>query len=94
MDGCVTEEYLKWYVAYKAETNFVDIIAKASWLRLIINMKFDDLHDPKGIAHDITNKGRWGNGIVEVDIKTADEVPYSMGLIRQSLENQLDLVDA
>ncbi len=93
LDDCVAEEFLKWYVAYKAETNFVDIIPKASMLRLILNMKFNDLHDPKEVANDVTNKGRWGNGDVEVDIKTAEEIPYAMGLIRQSLENQLDAAD-
>ena len=27
LDPCVTEEILKVYVAYKAETNFVDVVA-------------------------------------------------------------------
>ena len=85
LDDCVVEEFLKWYVAYKAETNFVDIIPKATMLRLILNMKFNELHDPKERANDVTNKGRWGNGDIEVDIKSIEEVPYALGLIRQSL---------
>ncbi len=93
LDDCVVEEFLKKYVAYKAETNFVDINPKATRLRLILNMKFSELHDPKEVATDVTNKGRWGNGDIQVDIKSADEIPYAMGLVRQSLENQLDTSD-
>lgn len=26
LDPCVTEEFLKFYVAYKAKTNFVDVV--------------------------------------------------------------------
>ena len=40
LDPCVTEEYLKLYVAYKAETNFVDVVPQASRLRLSLNMRF------------------------------------------------------
>ncbi len=30
LDPCVTEEFLKLYVAYKAETNFVDVVPQKS----------------------------------------------------------------
>ncbi len=33
--------------------------------------------------------GRWGNGDVEVSLVTLDELPYVIGLVRQSLELQL-----
>ena len=71
LDPCVSEEFLKLYVAYKAETNFVDIVPQKSRLRLSLNMQFHELHDPKGLAKDITNLGRWGNGDVEVRPKQA-----------------------
>ena len=29
LDPCVSEEFLKLYVAYKAETNFVDVVPQA-----------------------------------------------------------------
>jgi predicted transport protein len=29
LDPCVTEEFLKFYVAYKAEINFVDVVPQA-----------------------------------------------------------------
>ena len=33
--------------------------------------------------------GRWGNGDVEVGLASLDELPYVMGLVRQSLEKQM-----
>lgn len=89
LDPCVTEESLKFYVAYKAETNFVDVVPQAKRLRLSLNVGFHELNDPKGICRDVSNIGRWGNGDVEVALSSLDELPYVIGLIRQSLEKQL-----
>ena len=89
LDPCVSEEFLKLYVAYKAETNFVDIVPQKSRLRLSLNMQFHELHDPKGLAKDVTSLGRWGNGDVEVGFRKPEELPYVMGLVRQALEKQM-----
>ena len=89
LDGCVSEEFLKLYVAYKAETNFVDVVPQAKRLRLSLNMPFHDGDDPKGGCVDVSNVGRWGNGDVEVGLSHLDELPYVLGLIRQSLERQM-----
>ena len=93
LDACVTEEFLKLYVAYKAETNFVDVVPQKSRLRLSLNMQFHELHDPKGLAKDVTNLGRWGNGDVEVGLSKREELPYVMGLIRQAFEKQMGNVE-
>lgn len=89
LDPSVTEEVLKLYVAFKAETNFVDIVPQKSRLRLSLNMPFHELNDPREIARDVTNLGRWGNGDVEVGLNDVAEIPYVMGLIRQSFERQM-----
>lgn len=91
LDPTVGEEYLKLYVAFKAETNFVDVIPQTKRLRLALNMKFPEVSDPKGICRDITNIGRWGNGDVEVGLAGFDELPYVMGLVRQSFEKQMSV---
>ena len=89
LDPCVSEEILKLYVAYKAETNFVDVVPQQNRLRLSLNMHFHELHDPKELAKDVTNLGRWGNGDVEVGLSEAEDVPYIMGLVRQAFEKQM-----
>jgi predicted transport protein len=90
LDPNVTQEVLKLYIAYKAETNFVDIVPQAKRLRLSLNMPFAELDDPRGLAKNVAGIGRWGNGDVELGIATLEEVPYAIGLIRQSLERQLE----
>jgi predicted transport protein len=89
LDPCVSEEVLKLYVAYKAETNFVDVVPQKSRLRLSLNLHFHELHDPRSLANDVTNLGRWGNGDVEVGLSKLEELPYVMGLVRQAFEKQM-----
>ncbi len=89
LDPVVTEEFLKLYVAYKAETNFVDIVPQASRLRIAINMDFPEIYDPRDLCIDVTNKGRWGNGSVEVHLDSEGDIPYVMSLVRQSFEKQM-----
>ncbi len=89
LDPCVTEEFLKLYVAYKAETNFVDVVPQTKRLRLSLNLAFHEINDPKGICKDVTGIGRWGNGDVEVGLSSIDQLPYVLGLVRQSFEKQM-----
>ncbi len=89
LNPVVTEEFLKLYVAYKAETNFVDVIPQASRLRLSLNMSFQELHDPRGLARDMTNRGMWGNGDVEVVFSDFEELRYVLALVRQAFERQM-----
>ena len=89
LDPCVSEEFLKLYVAYKAETNFVDVVPQAKRLRLSLNVSFHEIVDPRGLCKDVSGLGRWGNGDVEVGLSSIDEMPYVIGLVRQSFEKQM-----
>ena len=89
LDPVVSEEILKLYIAFKAETNFVDVVPQAKRLRLSLNMKFHDLNDPREMCRDITNLGRWGNGDVEVFFSSTEELPYIMSLVRQAFAVQM-----
>lgn len=89
LDECVREEFLKLYVAYKAETNFVDVVPQAKGLRLSLNLNFPEIDDPRGVCRDVTNLGRWGNGNVEVRLENHEDLTYIIGLVSQALEKQL-----
>ncbi len=89
LDPCVSEEFLRWYVAYRAETNFVIVVPRAKGLRLGFNISFSDLNDPKGYCKDVTGQDRHGNCDVEVWLRSLEELPYIMGLVRQSYERQM-----
>ena len=90
LDPGISEEILKLYVAFKAETNFVDVVPQKSRLLLSLNLRFHELHDPKGLAKDVTNVGRWGNGDAEVELSSLEGLPYVLGLVRQTFEKQMD----
>lgn len=90
LDPCVTEEVKKLYVAFKAETNFVDVVPQAKRLRLSLNMPFTEIDDPRGLCKDVTNLGRWGNGDVEVGFDNLDDIPHVMALVAQAFERQIE----
>ena len=72
------------YIAYKLDTNFVDVIIQKARLTLTVNMKFSDVIDPKGICKDISNVGKWGNGDVEVSLSSLDELDDVMAIVEQA----------
>lgn len=74
LDASVREEFKKLYIAYKTTTNFVDITPQKSRLRLSLNMRFDEIDDPKGLCRDVTDVGRWGNGDVELGVSSLDQL--------------------
>ena len=90
INPAVYEDVLKYYIAYKAETNFVDVVFYASRLKLTVNFAYGDLQDPQGKAENIKGKGRWGNGEVSVDVKSLDDIPYAMFIVRQAYDQQFE----
>lgn len=89
LDPCVVEQFLKFIVAYKAETHFVDVEPQAKRLLLTLNLPFAEINDPKGMCRDVTGLGHQGNGDVSVGFSAVKELPYIMGLVRQSFERQM-----
>lgn len=59
LSPAVKREFKKLYVAYKMDTNFVDIVFQKQRLRISINMKFSEVNDPNGICEDFNRKGKW-----------------------------------
>lgn len=86
----VKREYKKLYIAYKLDTNFVDVVVQKQRLRISVNMKFSEIHDPKGICKDITGLGRWGNGDVELFMEHTSDVDNVMEIIEQSYRMQAE----
>lgn len=82
-------EYKKLYVAFKLDTNFVDVIPQHSKLILVFNLRFDQVDDPKGWCRDITNISRWGNGDVEMSLSEEAQIDYVMGIAEQVLALQV-----
>lgn len=92
LDASVRVEFKKLYIAFKAQTNFVDIVPQKKRLRLSLNTEFDRIKDPKGICKDVSGLGRWGNGDVEVGLENLGDLDYVMDLIEQAFEAQVESV--
>lgn len=90
LSSTVKKEYKKLYVAYKLDTNFIDIVFQKRRLRLSINMKFSEVHDPNGICKDVTGVGRWGNGDVELFMENLSELDQIMEIVKQSFDVQAE----
>lgn len=86
----VSMDILKHYIAFKYETNFVDIQPLSTSFKMQLNMKFCDIDDPKGLVKDVTNIGHLGNGDCEIYLRNLNELPDVMYLIRQSYEAQIE----
>lgn len=90
LSPAVKREFKKLYVAYKLDTNFVDIVFQKQRLRISVNMKYSEVSDPNGICKDITGLGRWGNGDVELFMEHTSDVDRVMEIIEQSYKLQAD----
>ncbi len=88
IDYSIKEEFKKKYIAYKSETNFLDIIVQKSKLILSLNISSNEIEDPKNYCIDVLGKERWGNGDVEFHIFSKDQIDYAMDLIKQAFEKQ------
>ncbi len=89
LDDRVSEKFWKSYVAYKAEIDLVNVEPKAKQLLIFLEIRLADISDPRGICRDTSdfgNRGKWG---VKFPMSDHDEIPYAIGLVRQSLERQL-----
>lgn len=80
-------ELRKHYIVYKKEgISFLSIIPQKNRLSLVLNIKFDDIFDPKEMCRDITNKGKWGTGDVRVFFSKEEQLNYIIELIRQAYD--------
>lgn len=84
--GDIDIEYKKFYIAFKGNTNIVDIEVYSSKIKLFINMKIGSLNDPMNISRDMSKTGHHGNGDYVVEISNEDDIENVIPLIKQSLK--------
>lgn len=90
LDSTVRVEFKKLYIAFKAQTNFVDIVPQKKRLRLSLNIDFEKIKDPKGLCKNVSGLGRWGNGDVEVGLYDLGDLDEVMDLIGQAFSDQME----
>jgi uncharacterized protein with ParB-like and HNH nuclease domain/predicted transport protein len=83
LDSCVSEEFTQRCVAFKAETNFVEVVPKPTKMHLFLIIPSSEVDDPKGLCRHLKN------GDVRVRLDSLEGLPYVMGLVRQCYERQM-----
>jgi predicted transport protein len=89
LDESIREEPMKFYIAYKLATNFVDVVVHKYGLKIFLNVKSGQLSDPKGLARDLENPkhiGHHGNGDYEVKLEKQEDTDAVFDLIKQSYD--------
>ena len=85
IDPGVLEDFRKPYVSYKFEgTGFVNVSGISQDIHIGILMPFTELYDPNKVAAYVPRSKGWGRTGAELLIRNPEEIPYLMGLIRQS----------
>ncbi len=83
-EGEIIETPNKLYVSYRHGKNFCEVQFLARSLKLHLDIAFDLLDDPRGLARDVSGIGHWGTGDVEVKLDSDEDVEYVLGLVRQA----------
>ena len=94
IDSSVTEHVLKLYIAYKTQTNFVDVVPQKGQLKLSLGLTIDQLQDPQGWGRDVSGVGHWGNGEVETTVTQVADLDYAMTLIHQAYDLQSEVPES
>jgi len=76
----------KKYVAFKALSNFIDVLPQKGKIKFWLNIPKGELNDPYNISRDVSEIGHWGNGDYEFSLNSLSAIINLMPLIKQSYE--------
>lgn len=85
-EGEIIETVGKIYVGYRHGRNFCEIHPQASALKIWLDIPFESLDDPHGLARDVSSVGHWGTGHTELKVENEEQLTYVLGLIQQSYQ--------
>jgi len=77
----------KFYIAFKKDTNIVDIALLKKSLKIWINVKLGELEDAKNLARNVSDVGHRGNGDYEITVDSDADLEYIMSLVKQVILN-------
>ncbi|MDD5432506.1 MAG: DUF5655 domain-containing protein [Candidatus Omnitrophica bacterium] len=89
LDSHIQEKVKKHYIAFALERNFCEFVVQVNSVRVHLDIEKDRLKDPKNIVEDRSQTGHWATGNSVIKVTNENEIPYLMGLVKQSYENKL-----
>ena len=79
----------KLYIGFvKNKKSITDVRLMKKSLKIWLNLKINELDDPKGIAKDVSSLGHWGNGDYEISIIDDENIEYISSLVKQVLRSK------
>lgn len=84
LDGRLFRDVQKYYVAYKLHRNVADVLFQTTKIKLVLNMRYDQVDDPRQMTRDVSATGTWGNGQVEITFSRLEELDDVIALVRQA----------
>jgi len=88
-DSSIEEKPLKWYIAYKLNKNFAEVVIQSKGLKVYLDINKAEINDPKDKLEDLSDKGHWATGKLKMKVENSEDIKYYIDLIKQSYENQL-----
>ena len=86
----VQRKELKFYTAFKSIKSFVSVLLWAPirdpHIKIFLKLQPNEIELETGFSHDVSNKGHWGTGDVEVIIRNQADLEKAKALIIQSYE--------
>jgi predicted transport protein len=84
LDDSIEERPKQNYVAYRLKNAFVYVINQKSKIKIHLEIRKNDLDDPKNISRDIEWIGHHGGGEAEVVLDKSENLNYVFGLVEQA----------
>lgn len=78
------ERHLKQVISFRKTKRIVCVIPQSDRLKLVLNMKFSEAKDPEGLCKDLTGKGHWGTGDVQVIYDEESDSDKVIALVKQA----------
>ena len=87
--GSINIKPNKKYNSFIGERHILDIEVQNKQLKIWLNMKINELDDPKELSRDVSKIGHLGNGDYELNVQDDKEFEYILSLIEQSINKNL-----
>ena len=76
----------KMYIAFrKDKKNFTYLHLQKKNIKIWLNAKWGEITDSKGISSNVSNKGHYGYGDYEIDMKDDTQLEYILSLLKETL---------
>ncbi|MBD3638525.1 MAG: hypothetical protein HUJ25_14325 [Crocinitomicaceae bacterium] len=80
----------KMYIAFrKDKKNFTYLHLQKKNIKIWLNAKWGEITDSKGISQNVSNKGHYGYGDYEIDMKDDTQLEYILSLMKEILSQDV-----